>query len=172
MADEDKKEKSSGGGLLGIIGLVVQLLTLGAIGFLVWQMMQSNQQSAPGEMGDKSVAEEVAVPEAENEDEGNAMVVELGDFTVNLAGDNAERYLKCKISAKVYGEEDKGMLETDMNKRLIHDLVIDILTRKTLQDVQKPAGKGYIKEELQHRINKAVGGNPVRRIFFDEFVIQ
>ena len=171
MADDDKKEKSSGG-LLGIIGLVVQLLTLGAIGFLAWQMMQSNQQDTQQEDGKKSVAEEVAIPEAQDEDEENAMIVEMGDFTVNLAGDNAERYLKCKISAKVYGEEAKATLETDMNKKLIHDLVIDILTRKTLQDVQKPAGKAHIKEELQHRVNKAVGGNPVRRIFFDEFVIQ
>ncbi|MFQ5356451.1 MAG: flagellar basal body-associated protein FliL [Mariprofundaceae bacterium] len=169
MADEEKKEK--GGGLLGIVGLVVQVLTLGAIGFVAWQMMQENQQPGQRE-SDKGVAGEVVIPAIEEEDEENAMVVELGDFTVNLAGDNAERYLKCKISAKVYGESAKSELEKDMNKKLINDLVIDILTRKTLEDVQKPAGKAHIKEELMHRLNKALGGAPVRKIFFDEFVIQ
>lgn len=173
MAEEGKNEekKKEGGGLLGIISLVVQVLTLAAIGFVAWQMFQMQQSSNPGDEAAKAKGE-IAIPEAEDDTEENAVIVELNDFTVNLAGPDADRYLKCKISAEVRGEEAKAKVENERNKKVINDLVIEILTRKTLHDLQKPAGKARLKEELLYRLNKALGGNPIRRIFFDEFVIQ
>ncbi|OIQ03752.1 MAG: flagellar protein FliL [Zetaproteobacteria bacterium CG06_land_8_20_14_3_00_59_53] len=171
MAKDDKKEgeesggKSGGGGLLPLINLVLLVLLLGIGGFNTWTLMQMDKP-APTEAVKPTA--DTLIPEAVDPGDGPAVEMELDDVTVNLA--DANRYLKVTIKLSLRNEEAKIKIEE--KKSEINDLLITLMSGKHYDDISTPLGKYELKEELVHRINKAVGGNPVRKLFFTDFVSQ
>jgi len=171
MAKEDKKEgedgaeKKGGGGLLPLINLVLLVLLLGVGGFNTWTLMHMDKPAAVEAV---TPTADTAIPVAD--DPGNEPPVEmdLDDVTVNLADPN--RYLKVKIRLSLRSEDDKAKIEE--RKSEINDLLITLMSGKRFDDIRTPLGKYELKEELVHRINKTVGGSPVRKLFFTDFVSQ
>ncbi|MDX8391282.1 MAG: flagellar basal body-associated FliL family protein [Mariprofundaceae bacterium] len=169
MAKDDKASddsgKKSGGGILPLINTVLLVLVLGVGGFNAWTLM--NQQ-APAAAGQVKPTADTAIPEAEEDANASPVEMELSNVTVNLADPN--RFLRVKIKISLRSEEAQAKIEE--NKAEINDLIITAISGKRFDDIRTRQGKYELKEELVHRINKAVGGNPVRKIFFDEFVSQ
>ncbi len=169
MAKDDKAadegEKKSGGGILPLINTVLLVLVLGVGGFNAWTLM--NQQAAPPTAQIKPTADTV-IPEAEDDADATPVEMDLDNVTVNLADPN--RFLRVKIKLSVRSEEAKTKIET--NKAEINDLIITAMSGKRFEDIRSPQGKYELKEELVHRINKAIGGSPVRKLFFTDFVSQ
>ena len=169
MAKDDKKEDEEvtpnrlRGGLLPIINLVLLVLILGGTGFNTWTLLNGKPAAAA-----ISSAGDTAIPLADDMNDADAIGVDLDAVTVNLADPN--RYLKVKIKLSVRSEEDKVRVEE--RKPEINDLLITLMSGKRYADISTPLGKYELKEELAHRINKLVGGNPVRKLFFKDFVSQ
>jgi len=170
MAKDDKKEEEegggkSGGGLMPIINLVLLVLLLGLGGFNTWTLMQMDAPAAAEKVAPTA---DTAIPEADDPGDGPVVEMDLDDVTVNLADPN--RYLKVKIKLSLRNEEAKTKIEE--KKSEINDLLITLMSGKRFEDIRTPLGKYELKEELVHRINKTVGGNPVRKLFFTDFVSQ
>lgn len=169
MAREDKKEAEeggkSGGGLLPIINLVLLLLLLGVGGFNTWTLMQMDKPAAPAPL---TPTADSIIPEADDASEGPPVEMDLDDVTVNLADPN--RYLKVKIKLSLRNEESRARIGEKLSE--INDLLITLMSGKRFDDISTPLGKYELKEELVHRINKTVGGNPVRKLYFTDFVSQ
>ncbi|MDQ6966901.1 MAG: flagellar basal body-associated FliL family protein [Mariprofundaceae bacterium] len=171
MAKDDKNEQEesgggkSGGGLMPIINLVLLVLILGLGGFNTWTLMQMDKPAAPEAV---TPTADTAIPEADDPGDGPAVEMELDDITVNLA--DANRYLKVTIKLSLRNEGGKAKIEE--NKSEINDLLITLMSGKHYNDISTPLGKYELKEELVHRINKIVGGNPVRKLYFTDFVSQ
>jgi len=173
MADEDEKEtkepkeKKSSGGLLPIINLVLLLLVLAVGGFIAWKM-QMNQPTAlhsqVAQTGD------TAIPEAVDDPTTPPVMMDLDNITVNLADTDRSRFLRAKIKLAVRSDEAKAKIES--NKAKINDLVITLLSSKKFSDIRTPQGKYALKEEMVYRINRTVGGKPVRNLYFTDFVSQ
>ncbi len=166
MAEEKKekegKEKPKGQGLLLII-LVLLVLVLGVLGFIAWKLVSTPPRAS-------SAAGEAPPAAAPKEDEGPPVLIEMQDVTVNLADADATRFLRAKIKLEVRGEKAKKKVEENMVK--IRDLVITVLGGKTFDEVRTPHGKFALKEELVYRINRLLGENLVRNLYFVEFVAQ
>jgi len=171
MADEEAGAKKSGGGILPLINMVLLVLVLGVGGFVAWKIMQLDQ--APS-AGDKAPAktEDTTLPEADSKDNPDAppIFIDMADVTVNLADTETSRFLRAKIKLEVHGEEDKAKVEASMVQ--INDLVITDLASKEFKNIRSPQGKYKLKEELIYRINKLIGGKPVKGFYFTEFVSQ
>ncbi|MDX8395328.1 MAG: flagellar basal body-associated FliL family protein [Mariprofundaceae bacterium] len=173
MADEaevQEEGKSSGGGLLPIINLVLLVLVLAVGGFVAWKMIAMDQTPPAVEEG-VSQTEETKIPEAENDDpKAPPVYMDIDDITVNMADEDRERFLRAKIKLWVRNEAAQVKIEAEMFK--INDMVITIFSSKKFSEVRTPQGKYALKEDLKYRINQLVGGKPVKDIFFTDFVSQ
>lgn len=174
MADKEKKrekeprEKKSSGSLLPVINLVLLLLVLATGGFITWKLMQMEQPDA--QAGNVARTEDTAIPEAEDDNGQPPVMMPMDDITVNLADTDRSRFLRAKIKLAVRNEKAKAKIEA--NKAKINDLVITLLSSKKFSDIRTPQGKYALKEEMVYRINRAVGGKPVKNLYFTDFVSQ
>lgn len=172
MADEaDKKEATkSSGGLLQIINLVLLILVLAVGSFIAWKMMAMDQEPPPTPQ-ENAQAQQTAMPEveAENPDEP-PVFMDIDDITVNLADVEESKFLRTKIKLEVRNEEAQARVEANMVK--VMDLVITQLSSKRFDDIRTPQGKYALKEDLTYRLNKLMGGKPIKNLYFTDFVSQ
>jgi len=94
----------------------------------------------------------------------------LDKFTVNLLSQNGSRYLVAKIDLEQENEEMTP--ELDAKVSLIRDIIISILSSKTVEEISTPKGKEKLKEEIINQINKYLEDGEIKRIYFTNFVIQ
>ncbi|PJA31379.1 MAG: flagellar protein FliL [Zetaproteobacteria bacterium CG_4_9_14_3_um_filter_53_7] len=173
MADKEAKEeggKSSGGGLLPIINLVLLVLVLAVGGFIAWKMMSMEQPSASTDNAAVEQTDQTTLPEAEDESDVPPVMMDIDDITVNLADTDESRFLRTKIKLEVRNEE--AQLKVTANIVKINDLIITILASKKFSDIRTPQGKYALKEDLIYRMNRIVGGKPIKNLYFTDFVSQ
>lgn len=138
--------------------------------------------------------------EADTRQEG--ILLDLGDFILNLADINARRYLKIGVameitktqeeidaasaaaSAKPSGGHGHGAApaadpnasiaaEMERHKPAIRDAIISVLSNKTSDELSTPTGKEIAKEEILEMVNNIFEGQrEVIRVSFGQFIIQ
>ena len=141
----------------------------------------------------------------EEGDEGDeiqkGIIVDLGDFILNLCDENAKKYLKVNVAIEVskketdfpkeeanaksgghgHGEapavaaDPLAAIQAEMNqyKPAIRDAVITNLSSKTSAELATAAGKELAKEQITNDINSILGGErEVLRVSFGQFIIQ
>ncbi|MDQ6951018.1 MAG: flagellar basal body-associated FliL family protein [Mariprofundales bacterium] len=170
MADEEAGAKKSGG-ILPLITVVLLVLVLGVAGFVAWKVMQLNQTPPTGDKAPSETAD-TTLPDtpSENDPKTPPIFIDMADVTVNLADTDSSRFLRTKMKLEVRNEKDQAKVNAVMVQ--INDLVITDLASKTFKDIRTPQGKYKLKEELIYRINKLIGGKPVKGFYFTEFVSQ
>jgi len=169
MADEEKTESKSGGGLLPVINLVLLVLVLAVGGFVAWKLMNMEQPAEqPVAVVEKTDA--TTIPEAEDDTAGPSVKMDIDNLTINLADTDRDRYLRVKINLELRNEEAKAKVAANMVK--VKDLLISSISGKKFSDIRTPQGKYELKQDLIYRINRAIGGKPVKKLYFDDFVSQ
>ncbi len=163
---EETQEKKSGGSKLLLIIIIVLLLLLLIIGGLVAYFLlsgNSNQQQAQQPQKIEKKHKEAALAQI-------GPIYPLDPFTVNLVSSNADRYLKCKIDLEL----DSPNLQKEIDKKLpaIRDMIIQILSSKTVEEIQTARGKEKLKEEIKRKLNSILTTGEIRHIYFTQFVIQ
>jgi len=165
---EEQEEKKEGGGnkLLLIIIVVLLLLLLVIGGLVAYFLLSSNnddqaQQEEPKKVEKKHKASDLA-------DIGP--IYPLDQFIVNLVSSGASRYLKCKIDLEL----DSPDLQQEVDKKLpaVRDLIIRILSSKTVEEIQTAKGKEKLKEEIKRKINSILTTGEIKHVYLTEFVIQ
>lgn len=142
-----------------------------------------------------------AMDEEDIEQVKHGVVVDLGDFVLNLADENQRRYLKTNIALEItqpepdpaaevkkegghgghggHGEEAAAPTQSALEKKLaeykpaIRDAVITNLSSKTAVELSTAAGKELAKEQIMAAVNGILAGqNEVLRVSFGQFIIQ
>ncbi len=173
MADEKENEgteKKASGGLLPIINLVLLILVLAVGGFIAWKMMAMEQTPVAIEQAAPTQTEETVIPEPEENPDAPPILMDIADITINLADTNVSRFLRAKIKLEVRSPEAQAKVDQNMIK--INDMVITLLSSKTFADIRTPQGKYNLKEDLIYRMNRLVGGKPIKNLYFTDFVSQ
>ena len=150
-----------------------------------------------------SVSQEELGEEDASEDElQKGIIVDLGDFILNLCDESQKKYLKVNVAIEVSKkdtdfpaetEETKSSgghgghgtaapavdpmeaIQNEMNqyKPAIRDAVITNLSSKTSTELATAAGKELAKEQITNDINSILGGErEVLRVSFGQFIIQ
>jgi flagellar FliL protein len=166
--EEQKEEKSGGGNKLLLIVIIILLLLLLVIGGLVAYFLlssSSDENQAPEQKQEKVVKKKKVSDMAEV-----GPIYPLDQFIVNLVSNNADRYLKCKIAFEL----DSPEVQQEIDKKLpaIRDIIINILSSKTVEEIQTAKGKEKLKEEIKRKVNEILTTGEVRHVYFTEFVIQ
>ena len=145
-----------------------------------------------------SQSEEAVADENVTEEIKHGVVVDLGDFILNLADEGERHYLKTNVALEISKseepvvEEKKGghgghgghgapaePQQSELEKRLteykpaIRDAVITNLSSKTSVELATVAGKELAKEQILSAVNGILAGqNEVLRVSFGQFIIQ
>lgn len=193
MAEKEETENEEGkkksGNMLLIIIIAVLLLILiigGVVGFL---MMSNHDAEAEAGHGAKTeVAAEGHAPEGEKaaeghaaegegaHGEGEAVTTEVGimfpldTFTVNLLSESGRRYLKCQLNLEMEGKELSPELEE--KKPVFRDIIIRVLSSKSLEEISTVKGKEKLKEQIVTELNMRLKDGKVKNVYFTDFVVQ
>ena len=143
-----------------------------------------------------AAAESADSEDSDVEQVKHGVVVDLGDFVLNLADENQRRYLKTNIALEItqseseaeepaakkeggHGGEEAAPTQSELEKKLaeykpaIRDAVITNLSSKTAVELTTAAGKELAKEQIMAAVNGILGGqNEVLRVSFGQFIIQ
>jgi flagellar FliL protein len=170
---EEKDKKSDGGNKLILIIIVILLLLLLVIGGLVAYFLLSSNDNPDEQNPDKKV-EQKADTKQEVKKDTEALeigpIYPLDPFTVNLKSVNGTRYLKCTINLEIDSPDTQP--ELDKIKPAIRDVIIRILSSKTVPEISTAKGKEKLKEELKKNINAILPKGEIKHVYFTAFVIQ
>jgi flagellar FliL protein len=153
-------EKPSGGKTSKIV-LVLLVLNLGASGFSTFKLATATAQPA-------AEAHEESTPSTSSEVTGP--VVALEPFVVNLDEPGQSRYVKVTLQVELVGKDDEHVLEK--SKLAIRDMILSHLSGLKLADTLGAAAKDKLRTDLMAKLEVIVGPHKVRRMFFQEFVVQ
>ncbi|MCO5385596.1 MAG: flagellar basal body-associated FliL family protein [Desulfosporosinus sp.] len=90
----------------------------------------------------------------------------IGEFTVNLQGGS---FLKTTITVQVIDEKAEVSLKEE--DAFLKDRVNTVLSNKSLNDVQTPAARERLREELVNQLNEVADDN-ITDVLFISMVYQ
>lgn len=95
----------------------------------------------------------------------------LDEFVVNLKSENNRKnYLKLQVALMCNEEDDKAIIESNVNK--IRDRVVNILLDKTSADILEGDNIKNLKDELKEEINLALKDELVKEVYVTDLVVQ
>ena len=160
---EEAKPKKSASKFI-ILALVV--IVLGAGGYGGWSFfMKGKDQEKKGET-------QISKSNPASKKDEIKIVFPLESFVVNLADKTGlgKRYLKVTVALEVNDESKKKMVEEHTAE--LRDTVLLLLSSQSFGEISTMDGKLELKQALLSRINQALGGVVVRKLYFTEFVVQ
>lgn len=178
------KKKSN---LLLIIIIVVLVLIL-VIGGVVAALMMGNHDAeaeaghgaktevaAEGHDGEAATADGHGDEQAAEGSHGGestevGLMYPLDVFTVNLLSESGRRYLKVEMNLEIEGEELSP--ELDQKKPVFRDIIIRILSSKSLEEISTIKGKEKLKEQIVSDLNTRLKDGKVKNVYFTDFVVQ
>ena len=89
---------------------------------------------------------------------------------VNLAETQGQRYLKVSIQFEV--NDEKVIEELKARTPLMLDLLINILSSKTIDDIANTVGRNRLRREIIDKSNAELVSGKIINVYFTEFVIQ
>ena len=148
--------------LIYIIGAI--LIILISIGTSVWVGSRRGKKRELREIGGKMV---IPPPEPYAN-------MDLGSFTINIPGDDAEpHFIRVKIHLG-YKERDMT-LQAELSKRRIQikDTINMIVSRKSMKELEKPAGKENLKIEIREQINQFLqSSSKIKAVYFEDITVM
>ena len=183
LGDDEEGEESGGGGnpLMKYLPLIGVMLVVNVIlAYFVAQWFFVPDALPEDAEGIEEVMDAEAAPaEAAAEGEGYVpppaevavLYTTLETIVVNPRGTEGLRFLSLQAHL---GLSDPGVaahIEDAKLKSRIHDVLIRILTNKTIADVD-PSRHDLLKDEIKTRLNAFLGENAVLEVYFNSFVLQ
>lgn len=142
------------------IVMALLVLNLGASGFGAFKIMtQPAAAAAAPEHHEEKPTKEITGP-----------VVPLDPFVVNLDEPGNARYLKLTVQIELVSAHDTEVIEK--SKQVIRDEVLSYLSGLHVKDTLGATAKDTIREALMKRVDGVVGEHKIRRMFFQEFMVQ
>ena len=195
--DKEKQQQQEGGGSSSIIinivtTAIICVIFIGVNYFLQSNLLTNHLKAVTAEQTEEDSEENLDKPQ-------KGIVVELGDFTMNLSDIEPRRYLKAEVAIEVTNPEplpeeepqkasgghgghgapaakspqDAIIEEMEQYKPAIRDAVITVLSSKTSDELSTTAGKELAKQQIAESVNGIFDGErEVIRVSFGQFIMQ
>lgn len=180
--------------LINIISTILICVLLIGVNYLLQENLLNKKLSA---ITTSENSDEDNVPQNEEEVQ-KGIIVDLGDFILNLSDPSQKKYLKVNVALELsriptdpdfskpqeeksggHGSSDDNdpmkLIEAEMAqyKPAIRDAVISNFSSKTADEVATTAGKELVKEQITEDVNAIFAGErEVIRVNFGQFIIQ
>lgn len=180
--------------ILTLASIVIMFIVFAGVNYVIMENLITQKISAI------SASQEELDSSGEEDEIQKGIIVDLGDFILNLCDETQKKYLKVNVAIEVTKkdtdfppeEESKGggghgghgaaapvdpmeAIQNEMNqyKPAIRDAVITNLSSKTSTELATTAGKELAKEQITNDINSILAGErEVLRVSFGQFIIQ
>ena len=188
----DSKAANSGSSKVILINVVTTAIIC-SLFLLANYVMQDSLLSKKIPKTEAASEETAEGSEAETAEE-RGLIVDLGDFTMNLSDPDMKRYLKVSVALELtkkpsddepapksgggHGESAApaaSPIETEMAqyKPAIRDAIISALSSKTSSELSTTAGKELAKDEITDAVDSILSGErEVIRVSFGQFIMQ
>ncbi len=182
--------------IMTIASIVIMFIVFAGVNYVIMENLISQKINSV-----QTNTEELGEEEGDGDEIQKGIIVDLGDFILNLCDENAKKYLKVNVAIEVSKKETdfpaeepaKGggghghgeaapapadplaAIQNEMNqyKPAIRDAVITNLSSKTSAELATAAGKELSKEQITNDINAILNGErEVLRVSFGQFIIQ
>ena len=141
-----------------VIALLV--LNLGAAGFTTFKVATTEPVAAePHDSHPAPITNEVVGP-----------VVPILPFIVNLDEPGPSRYIKMTLQFELINHEAEEPFKK--SEQLVRDMILSHLSGLKLKDTLGTTAKDKMRSDIMKKIEGIVGPNKVRRMFFQEFMVQ
>lgn len=97
-------------------------------------------------------------------------MVDLGEFIVNIIGEEDNHYLKTSITVQL--ADDKTVERFTRLAPQIRDAVLMLASNKTFEELYDMHGKKQLKAELLMEINRILTNGGAVAIYYTDFVVQ
>lgn len=94
----------------------------------------------------------------------------MGEFIVNIAHTEAQRFLKVVIVLELENKGTSG--ELARNNSSVRDEIVTTLSSKDFPQIESRSGKADLRRELIEAINSKLEKGKVINIFFEQFIAQ
>ena len=181
--------------IMTLASIVIMFIVFAGVNYVIMENLISQKISAL-----PTSQEELADDSGDEDEVQKGIIVDLGDFILNLCDESQKKYLKVNVALEVTKKdtdfpeqvETKGgghgghgeaaapvdpmeAIQKEMNqfKPAIRDAIITNLSSKTSSELATAAGKELAKEQITNDINSILGGErEVIRVSFGQFIIQ
>jgi len=199
MAEIDNKDQKNGDFtkylIISLVSTVILCVIFAAVNYIVMENLLTQKISTINVS-----QEELAESEEQSDEIQRGIIVDLGDFILNLCDESQKKYLKVNVAIEVTQKEtdfpkeeeapksgghghgaapapvdpmEKIQKEMNQYKPAIRDAVITNLSSKTSAELASAAGKELAKEQISNEINTILAGDrEVLRVSFGQFIIQ
>lgn len=89
---------------------------------------------------------------------------------VNLSGSLGTKYLKTSFT--LYSSNANLAKLMEENKKQLMDVAINVLSSRSMADLEAPGAKNVVRNDLMANFNEALHSDLVEQIFYTEFVVQ
>lgn len=181
--------------IISLVSTVILCVVFAGVNYVVMENLLSQKIS-----NIKVSTEELEEDAGSGDEIQRGIIVDLGDFILNLCDEAQKKYLKVNVAIEVSQKEgdfpevteapksgghghgaapapadpmEKIQKEMAQFKPAIRDAVITNLSSKTSAELASAAGKELAKEQISNDINSILGGErEVLRVSFGQFIIQ
>ena len=195
-AGENKQQDLTKFLIMTIAAIVIMFIVFAGVNYVVMENLITQKISTINTSQEE-------IDDSGDEDEvQKGIIVDLGDFILNLCDESQKKYLKVNVAIEVskkdtdfpevdekatkggghggHGEapapaDPMEAIQNEMNqyKPAIRDAVITNISSKTSAELATAAGKELAKEQITNDINSILGGErEVLRVSFGQFIIQ
>ena len=146
--------------------LALLVIVLGAGGYVGWTFFMKGKDQ------ERKQETQVSKSNTTVKKDEVKIVFPLESFVVNLVDKTGlgKRYLKVTVALEVNDENKKKRVEE--HRAELRDTVLLLLSSQSFREISTMDGKLELKQALLSRINQALGGVVVRKLYFTEFVVQ
>jgi flagellar protein FliL len=178
MAEENAEESQKEGGgagknnmiLLIVIGVLVLFLIIGAILAIVMMGEEETMDSVSTETGANATQKATKRTRTHTDLVSVGPMHPLDQFIVNLLSQSGRRYLKTTMNLEL--DTEALVAELTNKEAVIRDIIIGVLSAKTIEEISTLKGKRKVKDELMVKVNEILVDGQIHNIFFTDFVIQ
>lgn len=145
---------------------VLNLAVVGGGAFLVYKSTLAYEppvlrEPAAAEALKKSAESAVAV--------SDPVMFTMPGFVVNLSG-QPRRLIKVEMTFEMLDKD--GFEEIVRNSPAARDAIVQILNRKSFDDVETIQGKLFLKDQIAVTLNQTMRAGVVKDIYFNDFLVQ
>jgi flagellar FliL protein len=167
----EKTERKSKKKRIFLLLLLILLLCIAVAGIFYYLSLTKSGKTgvSSNTTAGKAFAKPKLPPELRDL-EKPGIFVSLGDFVVNLADTDVQRFAKVSIIIEVVDEN----VQSEVNQYLpaLRDAVVNLISSKYYSDIRTPEGRERLKIELLKRFNAILPEGGVKAVYFTSFVVQ